>query len=210
MLLNDAQKAILTQIRQVRTLEREAINRLERELREARAGYAGSHNLVREAHRMGVPKRQIGQAYGTSDAGTIKRIIEADVATPDGLLTVYTREVARKAPKAPPTAAKDPSDEVCVLNLTAGERETVENLFPGVENHNLAKILVDSLKIDADTKISGVAAVVDLTDMIALEATPNAVTRIFEAGTATWPEALTKALENLDLAPDLDTDNTAV
>ena len=200
--LNAAQEALLARITESKAREKLAIDALEAQLRVLKqgVGYPDTHALVREAYEQGVPKRQIGMAYGTTDASTINRIIEADSApTPTHVPTPLT---STPTPPTTPTVTKD-SVEVTLLTP---ESEDYPEFLSNVENPpRVAKIRVSLQNPTPYGKIGGLVAVVDLDHKIAFTSEPTPLTNLFESDREAWPAALEEAL-----APHLDNGSPSV
>ena len=200
--LNATQEDMLRQIAESKAQEKLAIDALEAQLKVLKSGvgYPKTHALVREAYEMGVPKRQIGMAYGTTDAYTINRIIDADVATPAQLQAKYNALAATSAPADPSATAFTPEeDSVEVTSLVRGD-EDYPDFLSNVENPpRVAKIKVSLQNPTPYGKIGGLVAVVDLDHKIAYTDEPTPLTNLFESDRATWPAPFESAL-----APYLD------
>ena len=196
--LNTAQEDMLRQIAESKAQEKLAIDALEAQLKVLKSGvgYPQTHALVREAYEMGVPKRQIGMAYGTTDAYTINRIIDA---TPAQLQAKYNATAPSPAPSLVP---EEDSVEVTLLQPTD---EGYPEFLANAENSpRVAKIQVSLQNLTPYGKIGGLVAVVDLDHKIAFTDEPTPLTNLFESDRATWPATFESALAPyLDLDPAL-------
>lgn len=191
--LNAAQEDVLRRIEEAKAREQVAIDALEAQLKVLKqgVGYPDTHALVREAYGMGVPKRRIGMAYGTTDASTINRIVETDAQ--------YTASTHVPTAPAAPTTLTPTEDSVEVTVLTP-ESEDYPEFLRDVENPpRAAKIRVSLQNPTPFGKIGGLVAVVDLDHKIAITSEPTPLTNLFESDRATWPAPLETAL-----APYLD------
>lgn len=196
--LNATQEDMLRQISEAKAQEKLAIDALEAQLKVLKSGvgYPKTHALVREAYEMGVPKRQIGMAYGTTDAYTINRIIDADVATPAQLQAKYNALVTASTPthNPTPTPEEEEEDSVEVTPLQPADEDYPEFLR-NVENPpRAAKIRVSLQNPTPFGKIGGLSAVVDLDHKIAFTDEPTPLTNLFESDREAWPEPLETAL----------------
>ena len=195
--LNAAQEALLARITESKAREKLAIDALEAQLRVLKqgVGYPDTHALVREAYEQGVPKRQIGMAYGTTDASTINRIIEADSApTPTHVPTLLTS--AAPTVTALPTVTKDSVE----VSLLMPESEDYPEFLTARENPGrVAKIRCDFVEVTPTGKIGGLEAVVWLDHKIAITTSPTPLTDLIDGPREEWPAALEEAL-----APYLD------
>lgn len=197
-LLTPSQVALLDQITATRAEEKATIDAIEAHLKalKAGAGYPKTYALVRQARDAGIPVSRIGKAYGTKDAYTIKRILEANVATPGQMIDAYTA----LAPN--PTAAQTTHSQTTAADTHAENSVFVEEMsysdpdFPHFlgENHPVSKILVTSLKISPDSKIGRVSAVVDLKAKICVESDSTELTRLIDGPRENYPQPLEDAL----------------
>ena len=197
--LNATQEDMLRQIAESKAQEKLAIDALEAQLKVLKSGvgYPKTHALVREAYEMGVPKRQIGMAYGTTDAYTINRIIDADAQ----LQAKYNALAATaSAPNAAPAFTPE-EDSVEVTPLVRGDEGYPEFLTHTENPPRVAKIRVSLQNPTPYGKIGGLVAVVDLDHKIAFTDEPTPLTNLFESDREAWPEPLESAL-----APHLDLD----
>ena len=189
--LNAAQEALLARITESKAQEKLAIDAIEAQLKVLKSGvgYPKTHALVREAYEMGVPKRQIGMAYGTTDAYTINRIIDADAQ----LQAKYNALATTHADTHNPTfTSEEDSVEVTLLQPTD---EDYPEFLRNVENPpRAAKIRVSLQNPTPYGKIGGLVAVVDLDHKIAFTDEPTPLTNLFESDRATWPAPLETAL----------------
>lgn len=184
MLLTRTQEVLLDQISEARQREQAAIKVVEDQFREQirvlkeGKGYEDTHRLMREAHEAGIPKRQIGLAYGTKDPHTVNRILGSAPTT------------ATHAPTHTPTPT--PAEN----SVFAEEMSYSDPDFPHFlgENHPVSKIRVTSLQISPDSKIGRVSAVVDLKAKICVESDSTELTRLIDGPRYEYPPALEDAL----------------
>ena len=193
-LLTPSQVALLDQIEATRAEERLAIDAIEAHLKalKAGAGYPKTHALVRQARDAGIPVSRIGKAYGTSDAYTIKRILEANVATPGQMIDAYTALAPAHTPtQTPAPTATPPENSIFVEEMSYSDPD-----FPHFlgENHPVSKIGVTALQISPVSKIGGVSAVVDLKAKICVESDSTELTRLIDGPREAYPQALEDAL----------------
>lgn len=183
MLLTRTQETLLDQISEARQREQAAIKVVEDQFREQirvlkeGKGYEDTHRLMREAHEAGIPKRQIGLAYGTKDPHTVNRILGTTTPAP-------TQTAA--APTPTPT-----ENTVFVEEMSYSDPD-----FPHFlgENHPVSKIQVTYLKISPVSKIGGVSAVVDLKAKICVESDSTDLTRLIDGPRENYPQPLEDAL----------------
>ena len=191
-LLTPSQIALLDQIASTRAEEKATIDAIEAHLKmlKAGAGYPKTYALVRQAREAGIPVSRIGKAYGTSDAYTIKRILEANVATPGQMIDAY----AALAPA--PTTTHAPTPTPAENSVFVEEMSYSDPDFPHFlgENHPVSKIRVTSLKISPDSKIGRVSAVVDLKAKICVESDSTELTRLIDGPRSDYPQPLEDAL----------------
>ena len=201
--LNATQEDMLRQIAESKAQEKLAIDALEAQLKVLKSGvgYPKTHALVRGAYEMGVPKRQIGMAYGTTDAYTINRIIDADAQ----LQTKYNALAdTASAPNVADTTAFTPEEDSVEVTLLQPTDEGYPEFLRAVENPpRAAKIRVSLQNPTPYGKIGGLVAVVDLDHKIAFTSEPTPLTNLFESAREAWPTAFESAL-----APYLDLDFT--
>ena len=194
--LNAAQEGLLARITESKAREKLAIDALEAQLKVLKqgVGYPETHALVREAYESGVPKRQIGIAYGTTDAYTINRIIEADVATPGQLQAKYN---ALSAATSGPTTTASPTvteDSVEVTLLTP-ESEDYPDFLRARENPGrAAKIWASFQNPTHCGKIGGLSTIIWLDHKIAITDEPTPLTDLIDGPRGEWPAALEEAL----------------
>lgn len=187
-LLTPTQEALLRQIEETRAREKAVIDGFEAHLKtlKAGAGYVETYALVRQASAAGIPVSRIGQAYGTKDAYTIKRIIAANIATPGQMLHAY------EALSATPATAPTPTENTLfVEEIFTGHPDFPE--FLG-ENYPVAKIRVVSLETAPSSKIGGVSAVVDLRNKICVGGTRDELALLVNGPRDAYPRALEDAL----------------
>ena len=180
MLLTRTQETLLDQISEARQREQAAIKVVEDQFREQirvlkeGKGYEDTYRLMREAHEAGIPKRQIGLAYGTKDPHTVNRILGT---TPSQ--TTHT---------APDTPAEN--------TVFAEEMSYSDPDFPHFlgENHPVSKIRVACLQVTPSSKIGRVSAVVDLKAKICVESDSTELTRLIDGPRSDYPQPLEDAL----------------
>ena len=194
--LNATQEDMLRQIAESKAQEKLAIDALEAQLKVLKSGvgYPKTHALVREAYEMGVPKRQIGMAYGTTDAYTINRIIDADVATPAQLQAKYNALATTHAADTHNPAFTPEEDSVEVTLLQPADPDYPDFLRNAENPPRVAKIQVSLQNPTPYGKIGGLVAVVDLDHKIAYTDEPTPLTNLFESDREAWPEPLETAL----------------
>lgn len=195
-LLTPSQVALLDQIAATRAEEKQAIDVIEAHLKmlKAGAGYPKTYALVRQARDAGIPVSRIGKAYGTKDAYTIKRILEANVATPGQMIDAYTALAPAATPSQTPTPTPTPTpteNTVFVEEMSYSDPD-----FPHFlgENHPVSKIRVTALQISPTLKIGGVSAVVDLKAKICVESDSTDLTRLIDGPRSDYPQPLEDAL----------------
>lgn len=192
--LTPSQVALLDQIEATRAEERLAIDVIEAHLKALKvgAGYPKTYALIRQARDAGIPVSRIGKAYGTSDAYTIKRILEANVATPGQMIDAYTALAPAHTQTTTPSPTPAPSEN----SVFAEEMPYSDPDFPHFlgENHPVSKIQVTSLQISPDSKIGGVSAVVDLKAKICVESDSTELTRLIDGPRSNYPQPLEDAL----------------
>lgn len=189
--LNAAQEALLARITESKAREKLAIDALEAQLKVLKqgVGYPDTHALVREAYEQGVPKRQIGMAYGTTDASTINRIIEADNA-PTPLTYVPTTSAAPTVTTLPTVT----EDSVEVTLLTPESEDYPEILRARENPGRAAKIQCSFQNPTPCGKIGGLSAVVWLDHKIAITDAPTPLTDLIDGPREEWPAALEEVL----------------
>ena len=183
MLLTRAQEVLLDQISEARQREQAAIKVVEDQFREQirvlkeGKGYEDTHRLMREAHEAGIPKRQIGLAYGTKDPHTVNRIL--------GTSTPATTHAAHTPTLTPA------ENSVFVEEMSYSDPD-----FPHFlgENHPVSKIQVACLQVTPTSKIGRVSAVVDLKAKICVESDSTELTRLIDGPRYEYPQALEDAL----------------
>lgn len=181
MLLTRTQEVLLDQISEARQREQAAIKVVEDQFREQirvlkeGKGYEDTHRLMREAHETGIPKRQIGLAYGTKDPHTVNRIL--------GTTT-------------PPQTTATPTPTPTENTIFVEEMSYSDPDFPHFlgENHPVSKIQVISLQISPSSKIGRVSAVVDLRAKICVESDSTELTRLIDGPRSNYPQPLEDAL----------------
>lgn len=184
MLLTRTQETLLDQISEARQREQAAIKVVEDQFREQirvlkeGKGYEDTHRLMREAHEAGIPKRQIGLAYGTKDPHTVNRILGTTTPT-------------QTAP-AQTTHTPTPTENTIFVE----EMSYSDPDFPHFlgENHPVSKIQVTSLQISPTSKIGRVSAVVDLKAKICVESDSTDLTRLIDGPRENYPQPLEDAL----------------
>lgn len=183
MLLTRTQEVLLDQISEARQREQAAIKVVEDQFREQirvlkeGKGYEDTHRLMREAHEAGIPKRQIGLAYGTKDPHTVNRILGT-------------------APNPTHTPTPTPTDTPTENTVFVEEMSYSDPDFPHFlgENHPVSKIRVTALQISPTLKIGGVSAVVDLKAKICVESDSTDLTRLIDGPRSDYPQPLEDAL----------------
>ena len=193
--LTPSQVALLDQIEATRAEERLAIDVIEAHLKalKAGAGYPKTYALIRQARDAGIPVSRIGKAYGTSDAYTIKRILEANVATPGQMIDAYTALAPAHTQTTPAhTSTITPTEN----SVFVEEMPYSDPDFPHFlgENHPVSKIQVTSLQISPSSKIGRVSAVVDLRAKICVESDSTELTRLIDGPRSNYPQPLEDAL----------------
>lgn len=191
-LLTPSQVALLDQIKATRAEEKATIDAIEAHLKmlKAGAGYPKTYALVRQARDAGIPVTRIGQAYGTKDAYTIKRILEANVATPGQMIDAYTALAPSLTPAHTPTPTPA-ENSVFVEEMSYSDPD-----FPHFlgENHPVSKIQVTCLQVTPTSKIGRVSAVVDLKAKICVESDSTDLTRLIDGPRENYPQPLEDAL----------------
>ena len=182
MILNVGQTMLLKMIEEARAEERALVEAVEAEMRarlkalKEGEGYKETHALMREAYEAGISKRQIGAAYGSSDPGTVNRVLAATPHAPDApkrLLAFLDRA------------------EVIHTYLRPGDPD-----FPAFlgENRTFSKIQATFPENGPFSKIRGLSAVVDPAYKICYVSEPTPLTDLIDGPRENWPTELEDVL----------------
>ena len=183
--LTREQEMLLAQIEAAKQEEEVLFRIKEAEWKEYKAKYAypKTFDLVRLAAASGVPRTRIGRAYGSKDAATITRIIEADVATPGALLNAFVSKST--------ALASTQKAEVIHTYLRPGDPD-----FPAFlgENRTFSKIQATFPENGPFSKIRGLSAVVDPAYKICCVSEPTPLTDLIDGPRENWPAELEDVL----------------
>ena len=176
------ERDLLDRITQSRARELAAIKAEEAKMRAAikalkeGEGYKETHALMREAYAAGISKRQIGAAYGSSDPGTVNRVLAA------------TPQPSTSTPNTPAFLDKA---EVIHTYLRPGDTD-----FPAFlgENRTFSKIQATFPENGPLSKIRGLSAVVDPAYKICYVSEPTPLTDLIDGPRENWPAELEDAL----------------
>lgn len=198
MKLTHEQEQVLAQITEAKQREDVLVKQFEAALQaqlkafKESEGYKETYSLMRQAYALGVPKRQIGFAYGTKDPGTVNRIL-----TPASAYNTTSTTTPTSVPTpthVPPTTPTPTEDSVEVTLLTPESEDYPEFLTARENPGRAAKIRATFQNPTPCGKIGGLEAVVWLDHKIAITDAPTPLTDLIDGPREEWPAALEEAL----------------